>query len=631
MYQGFEEIEPSSDDGSRPDRSRPDTTSIYASEDPRFVHFPSRRSVVHSSGGMVSSTQPLANEAGYKILRAGGNAADAAVAVAAALNVTEPSSTGIGGDLFCLYYDAGTREVKAINGSGRAPAALTLDKVRELGITGSEIPYEDINAVTVPGAAAGLVDVVETFGSRRLTLAQILEPAVALADAGFPVSEISAYQWAASENLINRASPNAAEILSKTRPGRAPRAGEIMRNPTLAETFRTLGREGKSGFYKGRIADAIINLVTARGGVMTHDDLAAHTSTPCTPIRVTYAGLDVWEHPPNGQGLVALIALGLLDHLQETGRVRLLGEMQHNSAEYLHLLIEVLRIAFADGRYFITDLDYMTGETKDENDGSYEKDGLDENDGLKEKGSTRRGRQRPPHAFLEKEYLASRAALFDPTRCRTDIKHGTPEHSSDTVYFSVVDAAGNACSFIISNYAGFGTAAVPQGCGFTLQNRGSNFTLARNHPNCIAPRKRPYHTIIPALVTRHSDASLWATYGVMGGFMQPQGHVQVLCNMIHHGLSPQSALDAPRICVGAALPDGDGHIEAKVYIEDGIPDSVVQELAALGHDVEVLTHFKRGMFGRGQVIRSHTDADGTRVLSGGSDPRGDGAALPVTM
>lgn len=592
MYQGFQEVVTS---GERK-RDRPDIEQIYAAEDPRFVHFSSRRSVVHSASGMVCSTQPLANEAGHKILAAGGNAADAAVAMAAALNVTEPSSTGVGGDLFCLYYDAGSKKVKALNGSGRAPAALTLERLRKLGVDGPEIPGDDINAATVPGAAAGWCDTLERFGSGKLDMATVLEPAIRLAEDGFPVSEISAYQWQASERLIKRASPNHAEILSKSRPGHAPRSGEIMRNPTLAHTFRTIAQEGRDGFYKGRIAEEICKLVRARGGLMTLDDLANHTSTPCDPISVTYADLNVWEHPPNGQGLVALIALGLLDVLQRDGTIPNLSTMDHNSAEYLHVLIECLRIAFADGRYHVTDHDHM---------------------------------QTPVEHLLSPEYLRKRAAIFDPTRCRADVTHGSPENSSDTVYFSTVDAAGNACSFIVSNYAGFGTAAVPAGCGFTLQNRGCNFTLKEGHPNCIAPNKRPYHTIIPAMVTRKDD-SLWACYGVMGAFMQPQGHVQVLCNLIHHGLTPQSALDAPRICVGAALPDVDGNIEAKVFIEDGIPDEVIAELARLGHEVEKLTHFHRGMFGRGQIIRSHLDGD-VRVLSGGSDPRGDGAALPCTL
>ena len=568
--------------------SGPEINKIYASEDPQFIHFPSRRSVVHSSKAMVSSTQPLASEAGYKILSRGGNAADAAVAVAAALNVTEPSSTGVGGDMFCLFYNASTKKVHALNGSGRAPAALTLQKLRDMGVTGPEMAFDDINSVTVPGAAAGLLDTLELFGS--MTASEVLQPAIDLAEQGFPVSEISAYQWGRSEEMIKRASPNSAEILSKTT-GHAPKSGEIMKNPTLAQTFRTLASDGKDGFYKGRIAEEIVSLIQSKGGVMTLQDLAEHTSTPCDPISISYAGLDVWEHPPNGQGLVALLALGILNELHERGTVDL-GELEHNSVEYLHLLIEVLRIAFADGKQYITDSEFM---------------------------------QTTPEQLLSKQHLSSRADVFDPKAC-ANVKYGSPEHSSDTVYFCVVDAQGNACSFIISNYAGFGTAAVPKGCGFTLQNRGCNFTLIEGHPNCIAPRKRPYHTIIPAMVTLKNE--LWAAYGVMAGFMQPQGHVQVLCNMIHCRMNPQAALDAPRFCINAAT-DEDGVIDANVLIEDGVSEDVIAALRKLGHKVEVVKHWQRGAFGRGQVIRSHVDADGQRVLSGGSDPRGDGAAIPV--
>ncbi|BFZ54398.1 hypothetical protein PYCC9005_001433 [Savitreella phatthalungensis] len=571
---------------------------IYAAEDPRFVHFASRRSVVHSTGGMVASTQPLANEAGYKVLARGGNAADAAVAIAAALNVTEPSSTGIGGDMFCLYYDASSRKISALNGSGRAPAGLTLGKVRELGISGTEFPAENINAVTVPGACMGWFDTLKLFGSGKLSMAEVLEPAINLAERGFPVSEISAFQWQHSESLIKRASPNADEILSKVNPGKAPAAGELMHNPTLASTFRDISQHGPKVFYKGRIAEAIVELVQSKGGILTMDDLAAHTSTPCDPISVSYGGLDVWEHPPNGQGIVALITLALLQHLQDTGKIRPISEMDHNSSEYLHVLIECLRIAFADGRYHVTDPERM--ETTVEH-------------------------------LLSKDYIAKRAEIFDPTRARADVKHGSPANSSDTVYFSVVDAQGNACSFIISNYEGFGTAAVPKGCGFTLQNRGSNFVLQEGHVNCVDGSKRPYHTIIPAMVTKGGD--LWACYGVMGAFMQPQGQVQVLNNMLHFRQTPQAALDAPRICVGAVLPDLEaGWIDQRVYIEEGVSHEVLEELRKMGHGVEYLEGFARGRFGRGQVIRRHVVGGdfGGHVLSGGSDPRGDGAALPCS-
>lgn len=567
-------------------------TDIYAAEDPRFVHFPSRRSVVHSTKGMISSSQPLANEAGQRIMMAGGNAADAAVAVAAALNVTEPSSTGIGGDMFCLYYDAKTKTTRAMNGSGRSPAALSLAKARELGIKGNEIPFENINAATVPGACAGWFDTVATFGSGQVTMEQILTPAIELAEGGFPVSEISAFQWNASEAFIKAASPSGHEIL---RNGKAPKAGEVMRNPTLARTFREISTGGRDAFYKGRIAQEIVDLVTSLGGVMTLEDLAGHTSTPCDPISMSYNGLRIWEHPPNGQGLVALIGLGLIKSLGQQGRLPSLAPEKHNSVAYLHMLIEVLRLAFADGRYYISDP--ATNQV-------------------------------PVTQLLSDAYLSSRASIFNEKKATVEITKGSPQNSSDTVYFSTVDKEGNACSFIISNYAGFGTAAVPRGCGFTLQNRGCNFVLKDGHPNVLAPNKRPYHTIIPAMVTRE-DGSLWANFGCMGAFMQPQGQIQLLMNMLHFGHTPQSALDAPRICVGAAIPDVDGNIESRVFIEDGIPDETLEKLREMGHDVVRLRGFERGMFGRGQIIRAHREEDGTRVLSAGSDPRGDGAAIPV--
>lgn len=596
---------------------------IYAAADPRFAHFASRRSVVHSTGGMVASTQPLANEAGARILQAGGNAADAAVAVAAALNVTEPSSTGIGGDMFCLYYNGKTKRIDALNGSGRAPKTLTLQTCRELGIEGEEFPFDNINAATVPGACRGWFDTLANFGSGKVGMAEVLQPAIDLAERGFPVSEISAYQWQRGEDLIKGASPNGDEILSKIRPGKAPQAGELMHNPALANTFRAIVEGGADAFYKGRIAEAIIALVESKGGVMTMDDLASHTSTPCKPIGVDYAGLRIWEHPPNGQGLVALICLRLLQQLQDAGKIRPIAEMEHNSAEYLHAVIECLRLAFADGRYHVTDPTRM--ETTVE-------------------------------ALLARRYIDERAATFDPAAARADVKHGSPANSSDTVYFSVVDRDGNACSFIISNYEGFGTAAVPKGCGFTLQNRGCNFVLKQGHVNCVDGGKRPYHTIIPAMVTRPTsssssgeapavqagsgddDGDLWACFGVMGAFMQPQGQVQVLNNLIHFNLHPQAALDAPRICVGAAIPSLEsGHIDRKVYIEEGVSPQVVEELRQMGHDVEVLEGYARGRFGRGQVIRRHLEPDaadgkakGGQVLSGGSDPRGDGAAIPVS-
>lgn len=409
---------------------------------------------------------------------------------------------------------------------------------------------------------------------------------------------------------------------SKAKDGkRAPGAGELFKNPTLANTFRLLARHGKKGFYEGVVASAIIKVVQDRGGHLTMEDLKHHAecgSEEVDAISLIFSGqnvgkvqtelvdgtasgsdkiqgVEVWEHPPNGQGIVALMALGILEELERTGQIKTFVEGDHNSAEYLHALIESLRIALVDANWWVTDPDSGV----------------------------------PTQELISRPYLAERAKLFDPKRANKFVHHGSPAHNhSDTVYLAVTDKFGNGMSFINSNYTGFGSCIIPKGCGFTLQNRGASFTLQTDHPNVIAPRKRPYHTIIPAIITNPNDQSLHTVYGVMGGFMQPQGHVQVLFNMLVFNYSPQSALDAPRFCIGAGYPvPGKTHDE-NVYLEDGISAKVIEELKAMGHDVVVLRGAKRGKFGRGQVIRCHKEG-GKLVYSAGSDPRGDGAALPV--
>ncbi|KAF2626109.1 acylase ACY 1 [Macroventuria anomochaeta] len=592
-------------------------SNVYPHPEPQFVHFPSRRSVVHSTKGIVSCTQPLATAAGIDILRKGGNAADAAVAVAAAINVTEPGSTGIGGDMFCLYYNAKTKKVSAMNGSGRSGSGVTLEKIRkDLNIPDGEngqIPMDSVHAATVPGAAAGWVDCHERFGSGKVSLEEILAPAIDLAENGFPVSELSATFWAQSESALRKASPNGHEMLKKdpsAKDGcRAPKAGEIMKNPTIANTFRLLAKHGKKGFYEGEVAEQLVKVVSDLGGYITLDDLKHHAETgsePVEPISLKYTGqgvgestnggIELWEHPPNGQGIVALMALGIIQELEKQGKISKWGLKDHNTAQHLHATIDALRIAFSDAHWFVTDPNVV---------------------------------KVPSAELISQEYLAERAKLFDPKKAAEAPVHGSPAHlRSDTVYFCCTDKDGNGISFINSNYGGFGTAIIPKGCGFTLQNRGANFNLTKGHPNELAPRKRPYHTIIPGLTT-YSDGSLHSVYGVMGGFMQPQGHVQVLLNQEVFKLNPQAALDSPRFCIGAGMPSADGKMtDATIYLEEGIDAKVVEELRALGHNVQQLSGYGRGMFGRGQIIRRHTD-DGLTVWSGGSDLRGDGAAVPL--
>lgn len=395
---------------------------------------------------------------------------------------------------------------------------------------------------------------------------------------------------------------------------RAPLPGEIMKNPTLAKTFRTLAAEGKKGFYQGRIAEQIVKVVNDLGGLMTLDDLAYHAKvgtqeTEAISLKFTgqdivskqspgtdgeaNQGVEIWEHPPNGQGIVALMALGIMEELERTSKIPRFSQAQHNSAEYLHAVIESLQIAFADAAWWVTDPD---------------------------------AEKVPSKGLLNREYLAERAKLFSPDRAADILDHGSPAHNHcDTVFFAVTDSEGNGISFINSNYAGFGTAIIPAGCGFTLQNRAANFSLEAGHPNALAPRKRPYHTIIPALITNVADGSLHSVYGVMGGFMQPQGHVQVLLNMLAFGYHPQAALDCPRICIAAPTYDS---TDRTIFAEEGISDEAVEGLRRLGHKIEVLTEWKRSMFGRGQIIRLHYD-EGSLVYSAGSDPRGDGMAFPL--
>ncbi|KAI9461806.1 gamma-glutamyltranspeptidase [Boletus coccyginus] len=571
-----------------------------------FQRFASRRSQVYGTKGVVACSQPLAAEAGLEILRKGGNAADAAVATSAALNVTEPSCCGIGGDAFCLFYDVRAKKVKALNGSGHSPAKLTLEYVRQRGINGGQIPLSDLNSVTVPGAAAAWVDTVEQFGSKKFSVTEVLEPAIRLADEGVPVSEIHSFavrldsrQWQRSEKLIQNASPNGDEMLLN---GKAPLPGQIMKFPNLANTFRALAEHGKDGFYKGRVANAIVDLIKSKGGVMELGDLIAHKTSFVEPIKYTYGGeVTVYECPPNGQGITALLALGILEQIQAQAKTKSLLELEHNSAEYLHTLIEAMRLAFADSKYYANDPEFNPV---------------------------------PVDKLLSKEYLASRAQLFDPTRTNPKVVHGSPVNSSDTVYFTVADQWGNACSYIQSNYTGFGTGGtiqtVPKGCGFTLQNRGTGFALKEGHPNCLQGGKRPYHTIIPAMALRGDE--LFLSYGVMGGFMQPQGHVQVLLNILR-GFTAQAALDAPRFCISAGTPDYDdeddefGVVNSEVYFEDAIPPATIARLKEMGHDARTVSDFGRGMMGRGQIIQRIVDVSGKTVWAAGSDPRADGHAV----
>jgi gamma-glutamyltranspeptidase/glutathione hydrolase len=474
---------------------------------------------------MVASSQRLASETGVAILRRGGNAADAAVAMAAALAVTEPCSTGLGGDAFALYYRNGF--VTALNGSGRAPA-----DVGEL----SPDPFH-ADKVTVPGACAAWHDLSERFGT--LTMRDLVAPAIRLAADGFAVAPITRHFW--------------LKGLSRVRGGELALPGERFRNPGMVRSLEAVAA-GRDAFYRGPVAHAIVQAVRREGGRLSLDDLAEHRSTWDEPISTTFCGHRVWECPPNGQGIVALLALNIYEGLRGW-----------------HAMIESIRLAFADARAHVADGACCA-------------------------------------RLLSKEYATTRRAKIDPARAMGEPAAGS---ASDTVYFCVVDGRGEACSFINSNYMGFGTGIVPEEWGFTLQNRGANFSREPGHPNAPAPRKRPYHTIMPGMITRN-DGSLYGPFGVMGGFMQPQGHLQVAVALLEDGATPQEALDRPRFCV-----ESDG----RVHLEEGAP---AEELARLGHRVVAnVSGFDRALFGRGQVIVRHPDGR----LEGGSDRRADGCAL----
>lgn len=524
-------------------------------------------------GGMVASSQPLATQAGLEILARGGAAADAAVAAAAALAVTEPMSTGIGGDAFALHYEGSNQEVTGINGSGRAPRRLTLEVLQRQGLSDG-LPAHHPHTVTVPGAAACWSDLVARYG--RLSMKDVLLPAFRLAEEGFPVAPITAQAWAVEAERLMTSGSTGAELLLD---GRAPRPGEVFRNPGLARSLRLLAEQGTGAFYQGEIAEAIVTALQREGGLMTMADLAAHKSDWVEPISTTYRGLRVWECPPNGQGLTALLALNLLEGFD-------LGAMPPLGAERLHLIVEALRLAFADTFWHVADPRFV---------------------------------EIPVNRLLSKEYARERRGLID-TRRRMALPDRDPSSvSGDTVYLSVVDGDGNACSFINSLYHGFGAGIVPEGWGFSLQNRGLNFRLDPEHPNSLAPGKRPYHTIIPAMGT-HEDGALYASFGVMGGFMQPQGQVQVVIGLWDDGLDPQAALDRPRAC----LLGGDELFDGDVAIEEGIPLQSMGELVRRGHSIQAVSGFERAVFGRGQVIHRHRD---NGVLIGGSDPRADGCAM----
>jgi len=533
------------------------------------------RSVVMATNGIVSTSHPLAAQAGIDILQQGGSAVDAAIAANAVLGVVEPMSCGIGGDLFAIVWDARSGKLYGLNASGRSPYSASIDLFRRKGL--AEIPKRGPLSWTVPGCVDGWESLRSRFG--RLEFAQILAPAIRYARDGFPVTEIIGTEWGNSRKLL-QASPDAARTY--LRGGEAPQVGGRMTNPYIARTYERIAREGATDFYHGDIGRRIVAFSQSQGGEFTMKDLEDHRSTWVEPASTTYRGYEVWELPPNGQGISVLQILNLLEPCD-------IKSMGHNSAEFLHLFVEAKKLAYEDRARFYADPDVVKGL--------------------------------PIAELISKEYAARRGRLIDPDQASRQLPPGDPKLSqAETVYITVVDKDRNAVSLIQSIFLGFGSGLVPGDLGFALQDRGMLFNLDPDHPNRIEPHKRPFHTIIPAMVTRGGRP--WLCFGVMGGDMQPQGQVQVLCNLIDHGMNVQEAGEAARCRhVGSSTPTGKQMTDGgEVLVESGISDEVVAALKSKGHKV----NRSRGGFGGYQgILIDHTNG----ILQAGSELRKDGAAI----
>jgi gamma-glutamyltranspeptidase/glutathione hydrolase len=528
------------------------------------------RSRIATKYGIVAASQPLAARAGVQVLERGGNAIDAAIATNAVMGLVEPQSNGIGGDLFAIVYEAKTGALHGLNACGWAPGGLTPALLKSQGLT--QMPQDGIHTVTVPGAVAGWDALRVRLGS--LPLSDLLAPAIIYADEGFPVSDVIAAHWAALADKL-AAEPTAKTYLPN---GRAPRVGELFRNPDLATSLRLIANHGPAGFYEGQTADAILAISNEKGGTMTAADLRDLQPEWVDPISTTYRGWDVYELPPNTQGIAALMMLNLMEQFP-------LGEYGFHSARALHVMIEAKKLAYADMLRYVADT---------------------------------RTSQAPISAMLEKAHAQRRARRIGAGDAARDVQPSvfdglTNSSGTDTIYLSVIDKHGNIVSLIQSIYEGFGSAIVPPGTGFALHNRGALFTLDETHPNALAPRKRPLHTIIPGFMQR-GDTRIG--FGITGAFNQAQAHAQFVANIVDYGMDIQQALEAGRF-TKRTFAGADVNVEALV------PESVRDELTALGHEVTAIPP-RTSTFGHGQAVMS----DGSGVHFGASEPRHDGAAIP---
>lgn len=529
------------------------------------------RSEVIAKHGMVATSQPLATQIGLDILKSGGNAIDAAIAANAALGLMEPTGNGMGGDLFAIVWDAESQKLHGLNASGRSPYSLTLDYFKENNI--EKIPPLGPLPVTVPGCVDGWFELHNKFGSK--TMKEIFEPTIQYAREGFPVSKVIAYYWQRNAQYLQRY-PNFKEIFMPG--GSAPAEGEIFKNPYLANTLETLSERGRDAFYKGEIAKTIAKYMQEQGGFLTTKDLADHKSEWVKPVSSNYRGYDLWELPPNGQGIAALQILNILEGYD-------LASMGFGSEEYIHHFVEAKKLAFEDRAKFYADPDFV---------------------------------DIPVDELISKEYAEKRRKLIDSGRAAKSFPAGKIE-KGNTIYLTVADKNGNMVSLIQSNYRGMGSGMTPPELGFVLQDRGELFKLEKGHNNTYEPHKRPFHTIIPAFVTK--DGKPFMSFGVMGGSMQPQGHAQILIHMIDFGMSLQEAGDAPRIRHGGSSSTTGGKMKdgGAISLESGIDYEVIRGLLQKGHEVK----YSSGGYGGYQAIMY--DAE-NGVYYGASESRKDGQA-----
>ncbi|WP_425559460.1 gamma-glutamyltransferase [Kangiella marina] len=538
------------------------------------------RSEVIAPQAMAATSQPLATQVALDVMKNGGNAIDAAIAANAALGLMEPTGSGIGGDLYAILWHEKSQRLYGLNASGRSPKGLSYDKLQqELETLGrDDLPPYGMLPISVPGAVDGWFELHSKFGN--MPMDQVLQPAIEYAENGFPVSELIAYYWNLS---VPRLSPQPGSFKETfTIDGKAPREGQMFKNPELANTYKLLAKNGRYAFYQGEIAKKIDEFMKANGGYLRYEDLAEHDSNWVEPLGVEYKGHTLWELPPNGQGIAALQMLQTLKHFD-------LAEMGYNSTESIHTMVEAKKLAFEDRAKFYADLDFA---------------------------------KQPIDALISEEYGKKRAELITKRAART-VQAGNPNLTEgDTIYLTTADSDGNMVSLIQSNYRGMGSGVVVPGLGFVFQDRGQLFSMDKSHANVYEPNKRPFHTIIPAFVTK--DGKPYMSYGVMGGAMQPQGHVQILINIVDYGMNLQEAGDAtrwqhmgstePTESQAKYLTDG-GYVE----IESGVSAQVLRELQQKGHDVRS----GNGGFGGYQAImRDHEEG----VYRGASESRKDGQA-----